>query len=263
VLKRISLLSLLVLAGLCGVAQPVSGQALVPHVLQLDNETLEQQGLNLAQEAAQLIQFQQPELALSRAQLATQLAPANSQVWALLGSIYLQQENFNQGIIALQRSRALEPDNAAILFALGSAYLRENEYDTAVRYLQSGLEIDPNVPGALFDLGNAYYQQAQYDEAIEQYEEAVDLDEEFWPAVNNIGLALYEQGDVEGALQQWRMAEEIDGNQAEPKLAIAIALYAQGNSLRRSLCRYRIFARKPLGRSPHYSSAELFATAAN
>ncbi|HEY9647999.1 MAG TPA: tetratricopeptide repeat protein [Chroococcidiopsis sp.] len=228
--KRTTFLSLLCVVGLWSAAQPAIAQALVPRVVQLDAEKLEQQGLGLAQEAAQLAQFQQVELALPRAQLATQLAPGNAQIWSLLGSLYLQQERWDDGISALQRARSLDSQNEAILFALGSAYFRKEDYNRSIQYLQAGLRVNGEVPGALFDLGNAYYMLEQYDQAIAEYSKAVDIEATFWPAVNNIGLALYEKGDVDGAVRQWQNAVSIDNSQPEPQLAMAVALYARGDT---------------------------------
>jgi tetratricopeptide (TPR) repeat protein len=228
--KRSSVISLLLVAGLWTVAQPVQGQALVPYVLQLDNEQLEQQGLGLAQEAAQLAQFQQYELALARAQLSSQLLPDNADVWALVGSLHLQLGQLDPGIQALLKARSLDLTNSAVLFALGSAYFQKENYNLAAQYITSGLRLRPDMPGALFDLGNAYYMLNQFDTAIEQYEKAVDIDETFWPAINNIGLVLYEQGDLDGALERWETAAAIDETQAEPQLAIAVLLYAQGKT---------------------------------
>ena len=235
-------MSIAVVFGTWGAAQPAYSQALAPHILTLDSNYLTDQGLNLAQEAAQLAQFQQFELALPKAQLATQLVPDNSQVWLLLGNLYRQVGDVESSIDALQQSRSLEPSNASILFALGSSYLLQDQYSEAIEYLQAGLRIEPDVPGALFDLGNAYYMAGQYEAAIveyeeaiigiyfnsQRYEEAIALDAEFWPAVNNIGLVLYEQGDDAGALDYWQAAVDIDEMQAEPQLAIAIVLYEQG-----------------------------------
>lgn len=228
--KRTSLISFLLIAGLWGVAQPVHGQALVPHVLQLDKEQLEQQGLGLAQEAAQLAQFQQYDVALTRAQLASQLLPDNADVWALLGSLYLQLDQPEPGIQALLKARSLDRTNAPVLFALGSAYFQQEDYNSAIQYLQAGLRLEPDTPGAWFDLGNAYYKMERYDDAIDQYKKAIDVDAKFWPAINNIGIVLYERGDDDAALEQWRKAVAIDDKQAEPQLAIAIALYKQGKT---------------------------------
>lgn len=228
--NRNSWLSFLILFGIWGVASPARGQALVPHTLQINSAQLEQQGLSLAQEAAQLAQFQQFELALPRARLATQLAPKSYQSWFLLGGLYLQTNKFGEAIAALQKARSLDPKNASILFTLGSAHFQQEKYDTAVQNLQAGLKLKPNDPQGLFDLGNAYYKLGRLPDAIAQYNKAVSQGSwEKWPAINNIGLIKYEQGDVNGAIKQWQAALAIEKQAAEPQLAMAVALYNKGD----------------------------------
>lgn len=226
--RTLPIASLLMLLGLWAPAQPVSAQVLVPYTPELDFELLEEQGLILAQEATQLAQFQQYDLALARAQLASQLVPQNADVWGLLGSLYLQVEEYEDAVSALKKAQSLNPENSSVLFALGSTYFRMEEYTTAADYIQQGLKIEPDTPGALFDLGNAYYKLQRYDDAIAAYEDAVDQDDEFWPAVNNIGLVLYEMNQVDDAVEKWEESVAIASEEAEPQLAIAVALYAQG-----------------------------------
>jgi tetratricopeptide (TPR) repeat protein len=227
--NRNSWLSAVFLFGLLSMAKPASAQALIPHTLQLNSTQLEQQGLSLAQEAAQLAQFQQYELALPRARLATQLAPKSYQAWFLLGGLYLQTDEIDKGIEALQQARSLNGNEATILFALGSARFQKQQYQEAIADIQAGLKIKPNVPEALFDLGNAYYKLKQFPEAIAQYEKAIAADAKFWPAITNIGLIKYEQGNGDEAIRLWRRAMEIDKEAAEPQLAMAVALYAKGD----------------------------------
>lgn len=228
-LKRIPLLSIFVFLGLLSVQVPVSAQALVPYTLQLDSKELEQQGLNLAQEAVQLVRFQQYDLAMPRATLATQLAPKSYQTWFILGSLYVQDKELEKGIEALQRAKSLAPKEAGVFFTLGSARFQKGEYNAAITELESGLKLKPNVPEALFDLGNSYYMLKQYPNAIAQYQKAVTQEKKFWPAINNIGLVKYEQGDVAGAIKEWQAAAAIDDQAAEPLLASAVALYTGGD----------------------------------
>ncbi|HEY9846298.1 MAG TPA: tetratricopeptide repeat protein [Candidatus Caenarcaniphilales bacterium] len=225
---RFAFVSLLALLSLGSSIQPALSQALVPHVLQFDNEQLKQTGLALAQEAAQLAQFQQFEPALSRARLATQFAPQAYETWAILGVLYSEVEQPGQGVAALERARALSPKSASVLFSLGTAYFQQNNYQAAIRVLQEGLALKPSTPEALFDLGNAHYKLGQYQDAVAQYSKAVTLDRKFWPAINNIGLIKYEMGDVAAAMQQWQAAIALDSKAGEPRLALAVALYAQG-----------------------------------
>lgn len=230
--KRILLLPIFVLLAFLTKPAPVSGQALLPYTLQLDAEKLEQQGLNLAQDAVQLTRFQQYDLALSRAKLATQLAPNSFETWFILGTLSIQNQQLDEGIEALSKAQSLNPEEAGVLFSLGNAYFQKGDYRTTVSKIEAGLKLEPDVPEALFDLGNAYYMLDQYPKAIATYEEAADQEPSdtwpVWPAINNIGLVMYEQGDVAGAVDKWQDAIAIDPEAAEPKLAVAVALYTQG-----------------------------------
>lgn len=196
------LISLLVILGLCTVAPTAKGQALLPHTQELDQQELEIQGVRLAQQAAQLAQFQQYDLALARAKLATQLAPKEERTWEVL---------------------------AGVLFSLGSSNFQQQNYQGAIQYLQEGLKIKPDLPIARFELGNTYYKLNKLPQAIAEYEKAMAVDETFWPALNNIGLIEYEQGKKQAALNRWQSVVVIDPNAAEPQLAIAVAFYIQGN----------------------------------
>ncbi len=227
--KRISLISLLVVCSLWSMPKAAHAQALVPHTLQLDTAKLEQQGLGLAQEAAQLAQFQQYEMAMPRARLAVQLAPKSDKVWFLLGGLHLQSKQIDSAISAFKKAQSLNPKNGDVLFALGSAHFQQKKYPVAIGYFQEGLKLKPNDPEGLFDLGNAYYMINRMPDAIAQYNKAVSQDKKFWPAINNIGLIKYEQGDIEGAIKQWREAVIIDKQAAEPLLALAVALYNKGD----------------------------------
>lgn len=246
--------SLLLLLGVWTGARPVQAQALLPYTPPLDAEQLQADGLSLAQDAAQLAQFQQYDEALARAQLAAQLAPANPQVLALLGSLYLQisEPQPTAAIAALEQAKQLEPDNALVHFALGSAYFSQADYFKAAQALEAGLRIEPENPGALFDLGNAYYKLNRYDQAIDRYQAAVEQDESFWPAVNNIGLVMFERGNADGAIAQWRASLALAEGETEPQLAIAAALYSQGSQTEEAI----LLATEALERDSRYASLE-------
>ncbi|PSR15499.1 cytochrome c biogenesis factor [filamentous cyanobacterium CCP3] len=210
-------------------ALPVRAQALTPYVLPLDYDLMIEQGLFLANEAQQLAEFQQYGRALALAQLAAQLAPNDGQVLALLGGLYLQNNEVDKALPLLDRAQSLLPENPRVLFALGSAYLQQEDPQRAASYLEQGLAIEPENPSALFDLGNAYFKLDQYPQAIASFERSVAAEPEFWPSVNNIGLVLYEQGDAQKAVEYWQSSLDLAANEPEPKLAIAVALHAQEN----------------------------------
>lgn len=244
---------LLVLAGSSwlGAIAPVRSQALLPYALPIDSQSLEEQGLKLTQDAAQLLALERYDLAFPRAKLATQLAPNLFQTWFILGTIYSQREEYQEAIAALEKARVLAPEEAAILFTLGSTYFREENYRAAVRYLEEGLKKQPDTPQALFDLGNAYLKIERYPKAIESYQKAIDIEAAFWPAINNVGLIKYEQGDIDSAIDRWQAALKIDKEQAEPELALAVAFFIKGD--RQKGIR---LGRTALRRDPRYANLE-------
>lgn len=210
--------------------QPASAQALIPHAPQVDFDKLEQQGLGLVQEASQLAQFNQDQLALARARLAVQLAPKRPEAWAVLGGLYIETNRADEAIPALRKANSLDPKNSAILFALGTAHFQKAQYEESIKQIQAGLKIKSDVPGAYFDMGNAYLMLKRNQDATASYEKATSLDKTFWPAINNIGLIRYEEGKIDEAIKLWRQSVAIDPKQtAEPQLAIAVALFRKGN----------------------------------
>jgi tetratricopeptide (TPR) repeat protein len=226
---RNGFLSLLVIFGSFFYShQKVSAQALLPYTPEVNSEYLDPYGAELLQDAVQLIRFREYDLALSRAKLASQLSPNHYESWFILGTLYIQQEQIEEGVKALQKSKELAPQEAEVLFALGNSYFQLADYENAVKELEAGLKINAEVPQAYFDLGNSYLKLARYTNAIYAYEKAVKLEAEFWPAINNIGLIEYEEGKVDSAIEKWRKSLTIDENQSEPMLAIAVALYTQG-----------------------------------
>lgn len=228
--QRYRFIPLLLGLGLSLWVRPSQSQALLPYNPNLDSARIEQQGMALTEDVLQLVRFQQYDLALPRAKLATQLAPQRFQTWFILGTLYLQEKSIDQGIDVLLKAQALAPQEAGIKFTLGSAYFQKGDYNQAIASLQAGLQQKPDSTSALFDLGNAYIKLKQYPEAITAFEKAVNTDKNFWPAINNIGLIQYERGDSEGAFQQWQRALSLDPEQVEPQLALAVLLYKQGKT---------------------------------
>jgi tetratricopeptide (TPR) repeat protein len=220
--------------GLAALGLALGGGAVMAQVLVRppvpDTQLMQQQGLQLAGEAVRLAQFGQIDIALNRIELAAQLAPDTPEIKIVLGTLQLQQGNYNEAVKALQEAREQQPENSDLLLSLGSAYVRQGSYFAALDTLKRGLELDPKNLQGLFDLGNAYLLLENYDEARGTYEKAIAIDKEFWPAINNIGLLEYQLGNIDAAIEQFKASIAIDDGAAEPLLALGTALYVQGDT---------------------------------
>ncbi len=219
---------LLTLASITAGASIVRAQVYAPYLPAIDRQQLERDADLLMEEARQLAQLpQQRPLAILRAKLATQLAPKNPDSWAILGGLYLLDNQAESSVASLEKAKQLAPKEPVVWFRLGSAYFQTKEYEKAIASLQKGLEIKPDVPSAMFDLGNAYLLNDQIPEAIAIYQKSYEQDADFWFPLNNIGLIRYKQGDIDDAIRLWRACIAIDENEAEPKLALATALFTK------------------------------------
>lgn len=212
----------------------VGAQAVLPPAPRLNFSNLEQQALSLSRDAAQLLRFGQADLALSRARLAVQLAPKTYQTNAVLGSVYLRQEDYDKAISYLQIAHSLNKNNASVLFSLGSAYLRSGNYAKAIDTLNQGLALPSEEfpASARFDLGNAYFLAKRYDEALAEYQKVLNKEKNFWAATNNMGLVEYERDNIDRAIGYWQnaiqQAKVSEDATAEPRLALAVAFYTRG-----------------------------------
>ncbi|TVQ53190.1 MAG: tetratricopeptide repeat protein [Spirulina sp. DLM2.Bin59] len=233
--KRNWIFSLVAIAATWPLGLPALSQALLPYRIDLNVQNLEDQGLSMLQDAVQLTRFEQYELAFPLAKLAAQLVPKDFRAWFLLGSLYLQEQDYPAAVAALERARDLIPshnvqERTGVFFMLGSAYFQTEQYFEAKQVFRLGLRENQESVEAWFDLGNTYYMLQEYEDAIAAYQTAMELSDEFWPAINNIGLVKYEQGKPDAAIQAWEAALKIDHSAAEPMLAIAVARYRQSRS---------------------------------
>lgn len=209
------------------VSQAWRAESLLPYNPLPEFSYLENQGEAIAEEAARLAQSQLFEPALARAQVAAYLAPKSAPIQRLLGGLYLQGNQLDRGVAALEQARRLAPNDEAVMFVLGSAYAQQKRYAESIALLQAALQRNPREASGRFDLGNVYLVQTKLDEAIDQYERAIETRPEFWEAINNLGLARYEQGQADLALRHWTAAVALAPKATEPNLAIAAATYTQ------------------------------------
>jgi tetratricopeptide (TPR) repeat protein len=229
VLKRLWLVAFGACVCLVSMGGPVGAQAVLPLRRDLSQLDLEEEGLMLIEDAIQLSRFQQYRWAVPRAKLATQLVPERFEGWYILGTLLVQEREFEAGIQALNTARRLNARESGVHSILGSAHFQQGDYAAALSALSMATRLGDNSIETLFDLGNTQYMLGQYDAAIATYERAMAQDATFWPGINNIGLVQYEQGNIDAAIASWQKAVSLDPTAAEPQLAVAVATYVKGD----------------------------------
>ena len=86
-----------------------------------------------------------------------------------IGSLWLEQSDFQPALVVLREAARLEPRSPAALYYLGYALYKLSQLDEAESALIGALELDQASATRLM-LANVYVQQQKYDLAIEQLE---------------------------------------------------------------------------------------------
>jgi tetratricopeptide (TPR) repeat protein len=216
-----------ILAMITTVANPAA--AMVPYVFLPSAKTLEETGLGIGEDAAQLLRLGQPEYAARLAELTVRLLPNDPRGWVLLAESQLRSDKSEQARSALAKAKSLDPNNPGIWFAEGALALRNGKPADALALLQRGLQLDRRSASAFFDLGNAHILLEQPDQALRAFQQAATLRTNFWEAINNQGLVLFERGRRPEAIKLWRKVLTIKPTIAESSLALAAALHSEQN----------------------------------
>jgi tetratricopeptide (TPR) repeat protein len=90
-------------------------------------------------------------------------------------------ELLNRGDLAAAESEARlalhNPENRAVAWAmLGTIRLRQNQYEEGADFLRKALRLDPRLTGARVSLGGAYLLQGRKDQARDTFRKALELD---------------------------------------------------------------------------------------
>jgi len=246
-LPRFGLGLTLLTAGLLVTTRPAV--AMVPFVFVPQPEALEGAGRGIAQAAAKLLRFGQPEDAARLADLTVRLLPNEPIGWVLLAEAELRSNRSEQALKALEKAKRLDPTNPGIWFAEGAVALRNNRPADALALLRRGLQLDNQNAGAYFDLGNAYFMLSQPNEAMASFNKAASLRKNFWEAINNQGLVLFELDRRSEAMDRWRKVLTSKPDAAEPSLALGSSLLLTNPQQRAEALR---LAKNALNEDPNY-----------
>lgn len=100
----------------------------------------------------------------------------------------LEQEEYEQGIAALQRVIERAPNVTAAYIDLGIGYARSGDLDKAEQSFKTALQLNPRHPIAYNELGMVYRRKGKFNEARASYEKALELFPTFHFAQRNLAI---------------------------------------------------------------------------
>lgn len=153
-----------------------------------------------------------PHEALNTLSMAIGRYPENAQLYAVRGSIYLEQRNFSAALQDLERSLALKPDDAAALTNRAQAYRQFGRVEEAMQDLDRAVELKPDLIPALFNRGALRYSQGDLNGAREDFDRCIAIDPHMPAPYFNRAATLDSLGDRPAAVADIQRFIQIAGN---------------------------------------------------
>jgi protein O-GlcNAc transferase len=133
----------------------------------------------------------------------------------------------------LRTALELRPQNGDGWSILGSVYRQQNKYDDAAAALRKAIELLPAQPGPHITLASVLQEQGRQKEAAAERKKAGELTR---VAVNrqravfatNAGNALLNKGEIADAIARYQEAIGSDPNYADAHRQLAVAFANQG-----------------------------------
>jgi adenylate cyclase len=98
---------------------------------------------------------------------ALEIDKSNAEAHAVLGRVYISQEQYDLAISELQQAIDSNPNDAQSYRFLGSGMLYLGRTEEAIRLLEASLRFDRNTsPGTFMNLGLAYYLKGRYEDSL-------------------------------------------------------------------------------------------------
>ena len=138
----------------------------------------------------------QVQHAISALERATELNPTNDSFWQKRLQLLLKQRRFDDVIEAGKQAIQIIPQDPVLLYILGNAYLSSQQYNSAEKHLKEASTLPArrplkiNIWGSLAD---TYAGLGDWDSAFKYYQEAIDLDTQNPVIYNNYAYYLSQQ----------------------------------------------------------------------
>ncbi|GAX60011.1 hypothetical protein SCALIN_C05_0096 [Candidatus Scalindua japonica] len=132
--------------------------------------------------------------------------PANIDTIFFLGTLKLQQGDTGTARALLENTIILKPDHAAAYNNLGTVFKEQNKFEEAIKNYNKSLALKPDYAMAHNNLGNLLKDIGKFAEAETSCRRAILLQPDFSDAHNNLASTLQKQGKHEEAIRSYNLA---------------------------------------------------------
>lgn len=166
------------------------------------------------------------EEALETLENAEKLAPESPLTYTYFSQAYMNIGEYDLALEAAQQAYELDQTILPVYLTLGTLYLQEGNFEEASHYLEIYLRYIKNDSDAWAAYGRALFEQeGKVEEAMQAFDLALTLDENSFIALLYRGLSYLEAGEGQLAVNDLFIARNFDRESFAASLGLARALF--------------------------------------
>lgn len=132
-----------------------------------------------------------------------------SEEYANLGSIYVQENNWDLAIENYRKAIILKPNVSWYYYHLAQALSQKKDWEKAIKNYDKAIELDPNFAWSYYNLANALSKLEKWDEVVKAYQNAIRVDVNFSWSYYNLGDALIKLKKWDEAIYNYLYATKL------------------------------------------------------
>lgn len=134
-----------------------------------------------------------------------------SQFNAVLGSVYLDKNDYEQAITYLEKSIEYQPKNFQIYEILGKTYLQTWQYENAKIVYQKGVYLYPEYTLFNYGLGEVAKSEKDYQKAKEYYHRCVNNSPKYAPAYEGLARVFEVEYQIDSSIFYYEKIIKLSG----------------------------------------------------
>ncbi|MBZ5529945.1 MAG: tetratricopeptide repeat protein [Acidobacteriia bacterium] len=151
----------------------------------------------------ELLNKHDPRASIKNFKKVVELEPQYEMGYLLLGTAYLQTQEFGQAQSAFEKAAKINPRDPTAFLGLGNAMNQQHDFSGAVKPLQHSLEL-ANSAEAHYELGRSLWGLGKWQDAEPHAQKALEISKDFAPAHVLMGNILLRHRDAKAALAEFQ-----------------------------------------------------------
>ncbi len=164
-----------------------------------------------------LIEKRDPKSSIREFTKVIKLDPEYGPGYVLLGTAYMETQEWGDAKSAFEKATKLEPDNAVAFLGIGAALNQQRDFSGALKPLQRSLDLKTDSAEAQYEMGRSFWGLQKWQEAEPHARKSLEVNKEFAPTHALMGNIYLRRRDANSALAEFNEYLRLDphGQHAE------------------------------------------------